>query len=70
MLLNGFKAHARTELDHKLSRDEAQEMLNEKYDTETALLVESSVTDCVVQLSEVYEDLASIKESMKAIQEQ
>lgn len=45
-------------------------MLNEKYDTETALLVESSVTDCVVQLSEVYEDLASIKESMKAIQEQ
>ena len=48
MLLDGFKASAQTELEHKISRADCEEMLSSKYDTETALVVENSVTDCVI----------------------
>ena len=36
VLMDGFKREARTVLSGKLSRDEAEEMLEKKYDTETA----------------------------------
>ena len=70
VLLDGFKASAQTELEHKISRDEAEQMLTNKYDVETALVVESSVTDCVIQVQEMYGDIEDLRTQIQALQEQ
>ena len=44
-------------------------MLDKKYDQETALVIESSVTDCVMQVGEIATDLATLQQKM-AIMEQ
>ena len=44
-----------------MSRDEAEEMLTGKYDVETALVIENSVTDCVMQVQEMYGEIETVK---------
>lgn len=60
MLLAGFKHEARTVLAGKLGLDQAEELLEKKYDVETALVIESSVTDAVMQMAEVETELVSV----------
>ena len=59
ILMDGFKAEARTILSGKLGKDDAEEMLATKYDVETALVMENSITDCVMQVAEFETDLVS-----------
>lgn len=59
VLMDGFKHEARTVLSGKLSKEEAGELLEKKYDLETALVIESSVTDAIMQCSSVEQDLVS-----------
>ena len=70
MLLDGFKAQARTILEHKMGRDEAEEMISKKYDTETAMMIEASVTDCVMQVGEITTDLAQLQQKMAIMEQQ
>ena len=53
ILMDGFKHEARTVLSGKLGLDQAEDLLEKKYDVETALVIESSITDAVMQMSEV-----------------
>ena len=69
VLLTGFKAHARTELNDKLSREEAEEMLETKYDIEAAQMMEESVTEAIGNISEIFEDLNSLKHTIKNLQD-
>lgn len=57
--MDGFKHEARTILSGKLSKEEAGDLLEKKYDLETALIIESSVTDCVMQCSTMEQDVVS-----------
>lgn len=49
--MDGFKAEAHTILSGKLSIDDANELLEQKYDTETAKVIEESITDATMQLA-------------------
>ena len=55
--MNGYKHEARTVLSGKLSKDEALELLDKKYDVETALVIETSITDAVMQVAEIDAEL-------------
>ena len=57
--MDGFKHEARTILSGKISKEEAHDLLDKKYDVETAMVIEGSVTDCVMQVSEFESDLVS-----------
>ena len=65
VLLAGFKAQAGTELSGKLSKDEADELFDKKYDTDTALVIEGSVTDVVMQVAEIEQELGDLKQKME-----
>ena len=58
--MDGFKHEARTVLQGKLGLDQAEELLEKKYDVETALVIETSVTDAVMQVAEIEGELVSI----------
>ena len=47
-LLDGYRHEAKTLLAGKLGTAEADELFEKKYDLEMALIIESSVTDCVM----------------------
>jgi hypothetical protein len=55
--MDGFRHEAKTVLSGKLSKAEAEILLEKKYDVETAMVIESSVTDCIMQVSEMESEL-------------
>jgi hypothetical protein len=55
--MDGFKHEARTVLSGKLGKDEANDLLEKKYDLETALVIENSITDVVMQVSEMEQEM-------------
>jgi len=69
-LLNGYKHEAKTVLAGKLSKADADVLLEKKYDMETALVIESSVTDCVMQVSEMEQEMNQLKQIVEELQEQ
>lgn len=58
--MEGFKHEARTVLSGKLGTLEADQLLEKKYDLETALVIENSVTECVMQCSEMENEIVSL----------
>jgi len=54
----------------KLSKADADVLLEKKYDMETALVIESSVTDCVMQVSEMEQEMNQLKQIVEELQEQ
>jgi len=52
-------------LSGKLSKDEADELFDKKYDTDTALVIEGSVTDVVMQVAEIEQELGDLKQKME-----
>ena len=66
--MDGFKREARTVLSGKLSRDEAEEMLEKKYDTETAQVIENSITECAMQVAEFEGDINEVRKQLVALQ--
>lgn len=69
-LLNGYKHEAKTVLAGKLSKADADDLLEKKYDLETALVIENSVTDCVMQVSEMEQEMNQLKQIIEEMQEQ
>lgn len=57
--MDGFRHEARSVLNAKLGAAEAEEMLALKYDAETAEVIESSITDVVMQVAEIEQELVS-----------
>ena len=67
--MDGFKHEARTVLSGKLGRDQADDLLEKKYDVETAMVIETSVTEAVMQMAEVEGELADLKRQVAMLQE-
>ena len=59
-LLAGFKHEARAVLKSKLSRDQVEELLTLKYDAESALVLEGSVTEAMMTVSDVEAEMVRI----------
>ena len=59
--MDGFKNEARTVLSGKLGRDQADELLEKKYDVETALVIETSVTEAVMQMADIEGELTDLR---------
>ena len=49
----GFKHEARAVLKSKLNRDEVEELVSLKYDAESALVLEGSVTEAMMTVSDI-----------------
>ena len=62
--MDGFRHEAKTVLSGKLGKDEANLLLEKKYDVETALVIESSITDCVMQVSQMESELVGVTHSL------
>ena len=69
ILMDGFKNEARTVLSGKLGRDQADELLEKKYDVETALVIETSVTEAVMQMADIEGELTDLRRQVATMQE-
>ena len=64
VLMDGFRHEAKNVLSGKLGKDEAKVLLEKKYDVETALVIESSITDCIMKVSEMESEMVGATYSL------
>ena len=59
-LLAGFKHEARAVLKNKLNRDQVEDLIAHKYDADAALVLEGSVTEAMMTVSDVEAEMVRI----------